>query len=400
MLKLNGGLGTGMGLDKAKALLAVKANRSFLEVVIQHVLYCRRENAVDFPLLLMNSFRTEEDTLKVLAHYPDLAVPGLPLSFVQHQVPRIRQDNLGVVDWPENPQLEWCPPGHGNIYVTLADNGLLEQMLDLGYKYAYVSNIDNMGSLMNLKVLGYFASRDISFMMEVTDRKAGDAKGGHLGRYQNGRWMLRELAQCPLAELEKFQDHQRHRYFNTNNIWWNLPRLWQTLKQHNFILELPVICNAKKVDPDRSDSPSVYQLETAIGAALEVFSDSVVLKVPRDRQIPVKHWSELIVLRSDAFVTGPDGRLLLNPQCNGQQPLVKLDERFYKSNQDISTHFPEGLPSLVHCRTLTIEGNVIFGKNVAIRGDVAIVVKNSDFNNHYYIPSDTILRGSQVYIGS
>jgi UTP--glucose-1-phosphate uridylyltransferase len=393
MIKLNGGLGTGMGLDRAKSLLSVKDSRTFLDVIADHVVHFRKKYDVNFPLILMNSFKTEEDSLAALARHPNLALSNLPLSFIQNQVPRISEQDLQPLDWPQNPPLAWCPPGHGNIYTALVDTRLLQKLLALNYKYAYVSNADNLGSMLDLQILGYFASSRASFMMEVADRKEGDRKGGHLGRYKNGRWMLRELAQCPADELDQFQDITRHAYFNTNNIWWYLPRLWEVLKQHNFIMKLPLICNQKIVDPFQPNSPKVYQLETAVGSALELFEDAQVIRVPRSRQIAVKHWSELIVVRSDAFVTAADGLIVLNPVCKGHQPLLKLDERFYKFEQDIVSHFPQGLPSLSQCYSLEIKGNFVFGKNVTICGKTRLIAKNPDSDAPVYIPDHSFLTG-------
>jgi len=60
----------------------------------------------------------------------------------------------------------------------------------------------------------------------VTRRTAADRKGGHLARRTaDGRLLLREVAQCPDADLESFQDISRHKYFNTNSLWLRLDAL-------------------------------------------------------------------------------------------------------------------------------------------------------------------------------
>ena len=374
MLKLNGGLGTSMGLDRAKSLLPVKPGWTFLDVIASHVLNLRQTYGVPLPLLFMNSFRTQADTLGFLEKYPDLPVAGLPLSFVQGQVPRIRQDDLSPAVWPSDPSLEWCPPGHGDIYTVLKTSGLLEGLLDGGYEYAYVSNADNMGSMLDPAVLGQFVQSGAVFMMEVATRLPLDRKGGHLGRYRtDGRWMLRELAHCPPDELENFQNVERFRYFNTNNIWWHLPSLARTLAALDFLPDLPLIINRKTLDPTRPAAPSVFQLETAIGSAIELFEGATVLHVPRSRQIAVKHWSDLIALWSDAYLAVPDGRLVLNPECDGVPPVVQLDPRYYNSGSAIERYFGQGVPSLVSCRTLRIEGEVVFGRDIVIEGNCTLV---------------------------
>ena len=139
LIKLNGGLGTSMGMTKAKSLLPVKEGLSFLEIIARQILHLRRAHGCRLPLLLMNSFRTREDSLEALSVHQDLAA-DLPLDFLQHKVPRILASDLTPVEWPRDPEHEWCPPGHGDIYTALLTSGMLETLLGKGYEYAFVSN--------------------------------------------------------------------------------------------------------------------------------------------------------------------------------------------------------------------------------------------------------------------
>ena len=54
--------------------------------------------------------------------------------------------------------------------------------------------------------------------------------------------------------------------------------------------------------------------------------------------------------------------------------MVKLDPRFYKMWPDFEKRFAAGAPSLLNCRSLTVEGDVVFGPKVSFSGD--IVVRN------------------------
>jgi UDP-N-acetylglucosamine pyrophosphorylase len=56
------------------------------------------------------------------------------------------------------------------------------------------------------------------------------------------------------------------RYFNTNNLWVNLPMLKETLDRSNGVLPLPLIKNKKTVNPRDSSTEPVFQLETAMGS--------------------------------------------------------------------------------------------------------------------------------------
>ena len=123
VIKLNGGLGTSMGLAGAKSALSVRDGLTFLDVIARQVLALRAQYAAPLPVIFMNSFRTHEETEAILAAYPDLPVRGLPLGFLQSAEPKLRVDDLSPVDWPANPELEWCPPGHGDVYLSLARTG-------------------------------------------------------------------------------------------------------------------------------------------------------------------------------------------------------------------------------------------------------------------------------------
>ncbi|NNE43870.1 MAG: UTP--glucose-1-phosphate uridylyltransferase, partial [Gemmatimonadetes bacterium] len=305
MVKLNGGLGTSMGMTRAKSLLPIRDGATFLDFIARQVLHLRAAHDCRLPLVLMNSFRTRDDTLDALAAYPALDV-GLPLDFLQHKVPKILAEDLSPAEWPAHPENEWCPPGHGDIYTALITSGMLEGLLAGGYEYAFVSNSDNLGAVLDLPILGWFAEEDAPFLMEACDRTEADKKGGHLARHADGRLILREVAQCPEDEMEAFQDVNVFRYFNTNTLWVNLKQLQRVLDEQDQFLGLPLIRNRKTVDPTDDGSPAVYQLETAMGAAISVFPDACALRVPRERFLPVKTTGDLLGLRSDLYRTTDD----------------------------------------------------------------------------------------------
>lgn len=373
ILKLNGGLGTGMGLDRAKSLLPVKNGYTFLDLIARQVLHLRATLGIPLPLLLMNSFTTETDTLAALQKYPALGRQAVPLSFRQNRIPKLRADTLTPVDWPPDPEKEWCPPGHGDLYASLAGSGTLDQLLSAGLRYAFVSNADNLGAGMDTGILGFLVESGTSFLMEVTARTEADRKGGHIARRRGGGLLLREAAQCPSDEMSFFQDITRYRYFNTNNLWIDLRALADYMQRTGGPPDLPVIVNRKTVDPKDSASLPVVQLETAMGAALAVLPGACALDVPRSRFTPVKTTDDLLALWSDAFALGDDSRLSLDPRRNGIPPVVKLDAKFYKSWPDFAARFPGGAPSLIGCEKFEVEGDIAFGPNVFVRGTVRIV---------------------------
>ena len=373
VLKLNGGLGTGMGLEKAKSLLKVRDELTFLDIIASQFLHLRSAVAPKLRLLLMNSFSTSSDTAAALASYPELGDPS-ELELMQNKVPKIDVKSLAPADWPRNRSLEWCPPGHGDIYPSLLGSGLLERLWNEDIRYLFVSNSDNLGATLDLRLLEFFASSGAPFLMEVTARTSADRKGGHLARRNaDQRLLLRESAQCPEEDLPAFQDIERHRYFNTNNLWIRLDALRAELDRGVGLLPLPLIRNEKTIDPRDKSTPKVFQLETAMGAAIECFDGARAIGVRRNRFSPVKTTADLFAVRSDAYELDAEFRLELRPERNGAPPVVKLSDE-YKLVDQFEPLVASGVPSLLRCQSLTIEGKMEFDAGVEIVGDVKFIV--------------------------
>ena len=307
VIKLNGGLGTSMGMDRAKSLLCVRRGLSFLDIIARQVLHLRQEYGVALPLIFMNSFRTSGDTMEALARYQDLPVEGLPLEFLQNKEPKLLAKDLSPVAYPKDPGLEWCPPGHGDLYTALRGTGLLDQLIAAGYQRVFVSNSDNLGAVPDARVAGWFAESGAPFAIEAVRRTPSDRKGGHFARRKSdGRLVLRETAQTPEEDLAALADLERHRFCSTNNVWFDLVAMKEALDLRDGVLGLPLIRNVKSVDPADPSTPRVIQAETAMGAAIEVFEDSTLIEVGRDRFVPVKTTNDLLVLRSDVYDLGAD----------------------------------------------------------------------------------------------
>ncbi|MFJ9391555.1 UTP--glucose-1-phosphate uridylyltransferase [Nocardioides sp. NPDC101246] len=376
VIKLNGGLGTSMGMDRAKSLLCVRKGLSFLDVIARQILHMREKYDVRLPLLLMNSFRTSEDSLAALERYQDLPVEGLPLEFLQNREPRLLVDDLTPVEWPKDPELEWCPPGHGDIYTALLDTGLLDLLIEQGYERVFVSNSDNLGAVPDEKVAGWFAKSGAPFAIEAVRRTASDRKGGHFARRKSdGRLILRETAQTLDEDKVALQDLNRHKYCSTNNIWFDLKALKKVLSERDGILGLPLIRNEKTVDPADPKTPKVVQIETAMGAAIEVFEGSQLIEVGRDRFVPVKTTNDLLVLRSDVYDIGDNFVL---DQVADVVPFIDLDGDYYKYVANFDERFPEGAPSLRQAASLTVNGDWTFGKGVQVIGAVSLDGANAE----------------------
>jgi UTP--glucose-1-phosphate uridylyltransferase len=330
MIKVNGGLGTSMGLRGPKSLIEAKDGLTFLDVI-----GCQAR-ALGVPLVLMNSFATRDAT-----------VAGAE-RFLQHHQPKLRAGDLTPVRWPREPMLEWCPPGHGDLYAALIDSGMLDALLARGCRYAFVSNADNLGAVPDPAILAWFAAERLELAMEVVAGTETDRKGGHLA-LREGRLVLRETAQAP--DPSSFRDFRRWRFYNTNNLWLDLRALADRGPP-----ELPLIVNRKSVDPGDPASPAVLQLETAMGAAIGAFERVAAVRVPRSRFVPVKTTNDLLVLRSDVYTLADDGRL----EAVAQPPFVDLDPEHFGRLADFERRFPHGPPSLAGCERFVVRGSASF----------------------------------------
>lgn len=366
IIKLNGGLGTSMGLSKAKSLIPIKDGFSFLKIIANQVLYLREKYSVEIPLLLMDSYNTQDDSQL------ELESSGLrqnfPTSFLQHKVPRILQTDFSPIQ-TKDPKNDWCPPGHGDIYFTLVETGILDQLLESGYEVAFLSNGDNLGATVDSSIVSYFLKSGLDFAMEMTPKTLADKKGGAIYRKtRDGKFLhyeLLETAQVPKEFEHEFTGMGKFRTFSTNNLWINLKSLKERWNQGNFRLSL--IVNPKEVD-----GHNVLQLETAMGSAVGNFSKFRGIIIPRDRFAPVKKTEDYLVRRSDAYQLNEDYSLtmsLTRKKMGLGEPVVSLDDNFYKKIQDFDKRFPF-LPSLYACESLEVKGDWLFDLDITIKGRV------------------------------
>ena len=382
VIKLNGGLGTSMGLSGPKSLLEIKPGTSFLDALATQVLALRERYRARLPLVLMNSAATRGPSLDALRRYDGLQVPGVPLDFPQGREPKIRAGDWLPARWPADPELEWCPPGHGDIYTALAASGTLDALLGAGLRYAFVSNSDNLGALPDARIAAWLAAGQVPFALEAVRGTPADRKGGHLARY-HGRMVLRETAQVPDGDTS-FTDVERWRWYNTNNIWIDLHALKDLQAADPAAPALPLILNRKTVDPRDPASTPVIQLESAMGAAIGSIPGARALHVPRCRFAPVKTTDDLLVVRSDAYQLTSDGQM--SPRFDGPGPVVTLDKDYYRLLPGFERRFPARAPSLRRCRRLQVDGDVTFGKGVTAVGDVRVTGPR-------HIPDGEVLTG-------
>ncbi|MFH1130696.1 MAG: UTP--glucose-1-phosphate uridylyltransferase, partial [Pseudomonadota bacterium] len=372
-------------LDQAKSLIPVRKGKCFLQITTEQLKRVHKRYGVRTPLMLMNSFRTREDSLALLTN--EYEQPnGLPLDFLQHKVPRIdRESNLpsNFADTNQN----WAPPGHGDVYLALFLSGQLEMLVQRGFRWAFVSNADNLAATVDPCLLGFLEQEGIEFAMEVTDKTLSDVKGGTLVRYK-GKLTLLERTQVEEEHLSDFEDLGSFTVFNTNSVWWRLDSMLKRLKQGS--LDLPMIVNPKRVD-----NVSLVQLETAMAAAIGCFDHAIGLRVTRHRFAPVKGTSDLLAVRSDAFFEDENGAICPSPsrEQNLGPPVIRLEEKYYGALKDFESRFPYPL-GLSQCSNFKVEGDFCFGRNIEVVGDV--ILRNT-FTKQQFVPDGTCFTGETVF---
>jgi len=395
VLKLNGGLGTTMGCSGPKSVIEVRGEDTFLDLTVQQIELLSQKTGRKIPLILMNSFNTHKDTLRVITKYEGSShevMKGNIKCFNQSRFPRIYKESF--VPCASSPKCEdkeqWYPPGHGDTYRAFANCGLLDEMIAAGKKYVFISNVDNLGATPDFRILKHMTDHNIEFAMEVTDKTRADVKGGTLIDYE-GRARLLELAQVPPDNVSDFKSIKKFKIFNTNNLWVNLEAMKLVLAS-GVLKDMDVIVNPKEYG-----GKPILQLETAVGAAIEFFGTggktAIGINVPRSRFLPVKSCSDLFLVQSNIFELQDGGFLQRNQnRIIPEAPLVKLDDVFFKKVQDYMARF-RGVPDISELESLTVSGNVWFGKDISLRGSVIIVAHPGGQIN---IPSGTVLENKVV----
>lgn len=381
--RLNGGLGTSMGCVGPKSAIEVKNGLSFLDLIVDQIQTLNQKYGSSVPLVLMNSFNTDQDTQKIIGKYNGM----LPIyTFQQNRFPRLRNDSLLPLSKQRFGNRCSYPPGHGDFYQSIMRTGVLDQLIKAGKKYMFIANADNLGASVDLRILNQMKKTGAPFIMEVTEKSRADVKGGTLIRTQNRSLRLLELAQVPKDYVEEFKSIKKFKMFNTNNIWINLQELKKKLQ--NNTLHLDVIVNKKNLD-----QLPIIQLETAIGSGINNFEGSLAVKVPRVRFVPIKKTDDLLLVQSNLFVF-ENGVLMKNPDRQfGGIPLIRLGDQF-QSVEAYQERF-KSIPDILELDLLTVVGNVYFGKDITLRGNVILVCERGEL----HIPDNSLLE-NKVLTGS
>ncbi|XP_047954726.1 UTP--glucose-1-phosphate uridylyltransferase isoform X1 [Salvia hispanica] len=365
VLKLNGGLGTTMGCTGPKSVIEVRNGLTFLDLIVIQIESLNKKYGCSVPLLLMNSFNTHDDTSKIIEKY---AKSNIEIhTFNQSQYPRLVVEDFKPLPSKGNTGKDaWYPPGHGDVFPSLKNSGKLDALLSKGKEYVFVANSDNLGAIVDLKILNHLINNKNEYCMEVTPKTLADVKGGTLISYE-GKVQLLEIAQVPDEHVNEFKSIEKFKIFNTNNLWINLQAINRLVQADS--LKMEIIPNPKEVDGIK-----VLQLETAAGAAIRFFDHAIGINVPRSRFLPVKATSDLLLVQSDLYTLN-DGFVTRNPaRANPANPSIDLGPEFKKVSNFLSRF--KSIPSIIELDSLKVTGDVWFGAGVTLKGKVTITAKS------------------------
>ncbi|KAK7084533.1 UTP--glucose-1-phosphate uridylyltransferase [Halocaridina rubra] len=390
VVKLNGGLGTSMGCQGPKSIIPVRSELTFLDLTVQQIEHLNKKYGTNVPLVLMNSFNTDDDTQKVIRKYQGFQVKTY--TFNQSRYPRINKESLMPVAktcGPEGDLEAWYPPGHGDFYQSFQNSGLLHEFVCQRKEYVFISNIDNLGATVDLNILNFLlggeAAGQCEFLMEVTDKTRADVKGGTLIQYED-KLRLLEIAQVPKDHVDDFKSVKTFKIFNTNNLWIKLGAIEQILNEG--IMDMEVITNNKTLD----NGLNIIQLEQAVGAAVKCFSGAHGINVPRSRFLPVKKTDDLLLVMSNLYSLQQGSLTMSHLRMFDTTPLVKLGPNHFGRVKDFLKRFAS-IPDMLELDHLTVSGDVTFGKDVSLRGTVIIIANHGD---RIDIPPGAILENKIV----
>ncbi|PRP89047.1 UDP-glucose pyrophosphorylase [Planoprotostelium fungivorum] len=372
-VQLNGGLGTAMGLRSTKSslqLLKQGGNAySLLDCKILQLEKLNQDHDVDIPLVLMNSPKTHDETLEIIKKYPGEGKGRVSIhTFVQSEHPLMHKDTLAPVAKSKDERQFWIPPGSGEVFQGLMRSGLLEKFRSQGKEFLFISNIENMGATIDLRLLNNIYSEQVDFQLELTNRLSTDHHGGVPMSYKEGRVHVMEISQVPF-EFHKNFTVSRFKWWNTNNMWVRINNIWNMLKLQ--ALDLDFIVKYRI-----SGGRNVAQIETPAAMSIHSFKRAVGITVPRSRYRPINSTAQLLASQSNIF-TFEDGNLQMNPmRVPATDPLIKLGDHF-TSVDEYERRFKD-IPNILELDHLTVSGDVIFGSKMTLKGTVIIVAEHGE----------------------
>jgi len=389
VVQLNGGLGYFIGCKGPKCgiqILKKSGGITILDCKVMQIIKLNKEYGCNIPLVLMNSPRTDSETEVLIQKYNKLEIDIH--TFVQNVHPFMYKDTLSPLPKSQSSLEGWYPPGSGEVFSAMYRQGLLEKFKNEGKELLFISNMENLGSSVDLKLLHYIANPKVNldFLLETTNRISTDQAGGFAIKYKDRHVHILEISQIPSQVMSKFS-LSNFKYWNTNNIWTRIGVVIDMMKQQQ--IDLDFIVKYKVIN-----GKNIAQLETPVAMSIQSFPKAASILVPRSRYRPVKSTSDLLQVQSELFELQHGLLVASTKRSYSSDPLVKLGDEF-KSMAEYERRF-KTIPNILELDHLTVSGDVYFGANVTLKGTV-IIVANS--GSRIDIPDGVVL-DNKIVTGS
>lgn len=368
VLKLNGGLGTKMGFNGPKCGIEVCNGLTYLDLIVNQIESLNSKHGCNVPLILMNTIRTHDSTLKAVEKYSKKTVDILTLCQNQSYPVNKRQDS----------EDEMYHFDQQRLFLSLKNSGTLDALLLQGKEYILVVKSDNLGTVVDSKILNHLVQNRIQYCMEVTPTISPDFKGGILSSYE-GKFQHSEIAQIP----DK-RSAQKSRLCDASNLWVNVKAIKRLVETDALNMEnYPV---SKKVNNDE-----IRLQETEASSAIRFFDRAIGVTVPQSRFQPMMRTSDLLVVQSDLY-TCTEGVLTRDSaRTNLADPSIKLGPEFEKLS-NFQSRF-KSIPSIIELDSLKVMGDVWFGTGIILKGKVSIVAKPG---TKLEIPDGAVIENKEI----
>ncbi|XP_011011034.1 PREDICTED: probable UTP--glucose-1-phosphate uridylyltransferase 2 isoform X2 [Populus euphratica] len=353
VVKFNDTLGTALGFNGPKSLIGIRDGLTSLDLIVNQIQSLNLTYGCHIPLVLMNTIRTHDDSLKALEKYSTSNVDILPLSQGEHPQ---KKSSSG-----QSSADELYPSDHAAAFLSLMkSSGTLDVLLSQGKEYVHVVSSDNVAAAVDPRIMSHLSQNNIEYCMEVTPTTSYLSKS-KMASQQQGKFELAEIARAlPKDSTEKFK------FIDTRSLWVNLKAIRRLVDTN--ALKIENLSISKEVEGDQM----VLQ-ETAAGSTIQLFDKAISVNVPQFRVVQLNATSDLLLLQSDLYSTS-EGVLVRNTaQANPANPCIELGPEFEKVS-DFQCRF-KSIPSIVGLDSLKVAGDVWFGADVVLKGRVSIVAK-------------------------
>ncbi|KAL6981551.1 UTP--glucose-1-phosphate uridylyltransferase [Sarracenia purpurea var. burkii] len=270
-------------------------------MIVEQIESLNSKHGCSVPLILMNTIRTHDGTLKVVEKYFNRSV----------DIQTLCQSPSHLINKGQDNEDESYHFDHRELSLSLKNSGTLDALMLQGKEYILVVKYDNLGAVIDSKILNHLIQNGTQFCTEVAPSTSPDFRGSIFSSHE-GKFQLSENAQMSdKHSMEKFK------LVDTGNLWMSLKAM------------------KKLVETDELENYPVSKSD-------------------------LYTYAEGVLTRNSA-------------RKNPANPSIELGPEFEKLG-DFRSRF-KSIPSIIELDSLKVMGDVWFGTGITLKGKVTIVAK-------------------------